>query len=334
MRIFLSYASEDRQLAEAVTLALSGDGHEVFFDRSGLPPGGNYHERIRAAVGCSELIVFLITPRSIAKGSYALTELAYAQARWAHPKHHVLPVRLEDVPWEELPPYLKAVTVLEPTGNVEAAVLTAVAGLERIAGTPNSADHSEVTASGDRSRRRDATRVTVPLLVALVGALGVVAAAFISSRKPTEPPRWTATIEDCYVERAPVTVDEYLARTNSKEAAAEKRLGYSSERLTVRGRVVGFRVHFNGLPQERYHVFFRMFDSETGDRIRVFEDEDVPLVTLRQDSPEDAFRDILWFEPSKSGTEPRKGLTVQLEVRSKRFNQPMAQCDTPVFSLQ
>ena len=33
MRIFISYASEDRRQVEEVALALLADGHEVFFDR-------------------------------------------------------------------------------------------------------------------------------------------------------------------------------------------------------------------------------------------------------------------------------------------------------------
>jgi hypothetical protein len=133
MRIFLSYASEDRSLAEAVSVALSAAGHAVFFDRTSLPPGGNYHERIRDAVMGSDLVIFLITPTSIGRGSYALTELGYAQAQWKDPTNHVLPVRVKDVSLDLIPPYLKAVTILEPTGNQVAAILTAVKQLHESA---------------------------------------------------------------------------------------------------------------------------------------------------------------------------------------------------------
>lgn len=50
MKFFLSYASEDRPLAEEIQLALAGAGHEVFFDRESLPAGGDYHARIKASV--------------------------------------------------------------------------------------------------------------------------------------------------------------------------------------------------------------------------------------------------------------------------------------------
>ena len=74
MKIFLSYASEDRPHAEEIQLALAGAGHEVFFDRESLPAGGDYHTRIKASVDAAELFVFLISPHSVAPGGYALTE--------------------------------------------------------------------------------------------------------------------------------------------------------------------------------------------------------------------------------------------------------------------
>lgn len=130
MRIFVSYASENRELADQVHLALTGRGHTVFFDRDSLPPGGDYHERIRAILEQSDVFVFLISPNSVSPGSYALTELKYARDKWPHPKGAVLPVIVQQVPWESIPSYLKAVTVLEPEGNVPAEVLLAVSGLE------------------------------------------------------------------------------------------------------------------------------------------------------------------------------------------------------------
>ena len=42
MIVFLSYASENRDIAEQVNLALTGAGHKVFFDRDSLPAGDDY----------------------------------------------------------------------------------------------------------------------------------------------------------------------------------------------------------------------------------------------------------------------------------------------------
>lgn len=128
-QIFISFASEDRELADQIHLALIGAGHRVFFDRESLLPAGDYHEEIQHAVEASDVFVFLVSVNSLAAGSYALTELKYARKKWEHPANHVLPVMVGPVDWNALPPYLKAVTVLEPEGNTPAEVRQAVQGL-------------------------------------------------------------------------------------------------------------------------------------------------------------------------------------------------------------
>jgi tetratricopeptide (TPR) repeat protein len=123
MRIFLSYASEDKDSAEQVYLALIPAGHQVFFDRAKLPPGGDFNSRIRQAVRESDLLIFLISPHSVARSSYALTELSFARDKWPHPLKSVLPVMLRETEFGSIPNYLKAITVLEPQGNVAAEVV-------------------------------------------------------------------------------------------------------------------------------------------------------------------------------------------------------------------
>jgi hypothetical protein len=122
MIIFLSYSSDRRDLAEQVKLALAGSGHKVFFDRDSLPAGDEYHFRIRKAVEDSDAFVFLISPKSVAPGCYALTELKYAKQKWPDPRQRVLPVMIERTAYDQIPNYLKAVTVLEPEGNIPAEV--------------------------------------------------------------------------------------------------------------------------------------------------------------------------------------------------------------------
>jgi TIR domain len=123
MRIFLSYASEDKDSAEQLYLALIASGHQVFFDRATLPPGGDFNSRIRQAVRESDLLIFLISPHSVARSSYALTELSFARDKWPHPLKSVLPVMLRETAFGSIPNYLKAITVLEPQGNVAAEVV-------------------------------------------------------------------------------------------------------------------------------------------------------------------------------------------------------------------
>ena len=122
MRIFLSYASQDHEQAKSVYLALRDQGHTVFFDRADLPAGEEYHNRIRAAVEKSNLLVILITPDAIDSGSYTLTELAIAEKA----SIKILPVMLRRSDIEKLPASIKAVTFLETDGSLPGAVAAEV----------------------------------------------------------------------------------------------------------------------------------------------------------------------------------------------------------------
>ena len=126
MRIFLSHASEDRQAAESIALALREQGIQVFFDRTDLPPGESFDARIRQAVQRADLLIFLLSPYAIDAGSYTLNELAIAQSVWPSPDRRVLPVVLGETPLDQIPPYLRAVTLFQPEGNITAAVAEAV----------------------------------------------------------------------------------------------------------------------------------------------------------------------------------------------------------------
>lgn len=126
MRVFLSYASQDRTRAEEISLALEGRGHDVFFDRSDLEAGEDYHAVIHDRIRRADQFIFLISPRSVRPTAYTLTELRFARERWPHPKHNVLPVLIEPTPLEDVPAYLRGVTILEPEGNVAAEVVAHV----------------------------------------------------------------------------------------------------------------------------------------------------------------------------------------------------------------
>jgi hypothetical protein len=127
--IFLSYPSELAETAASLELSLTADGYAVFRDRSALPPGESFDARIRAAVEDSDLFVFLISPASVSPGRYTLTELKFAEQRWRQPAGRVLPVLVEATPKESIPAYLRAVTILEPKGNLVAEVAAEVARL-------------------------------------------------------------------------------------------------------------------------------------------------------------------------------------------------------------
>ena len=127
MNIFVSYASERRTVADSISVKLRGEGHTVFFDKDDLPPAESYDASIRKAITDCDLFVFLISPESIAKSSYALTELGFARDKWKSPVGRVLPVVISETKIEDIPPYLSAVTIFTPQGNLVAEVLAEVA---------------------------------------------------------------------------------------------------------------------------------------------------------------------------------------------------------------
>lgn len=157
MKLFLSYPSAQRPLAERLMLALEGEGHDVFMDRTDLKAGEAFHQRLREAIEGAQAMIFLVTPESVGAGSYALTELGLAQRQWRHPAGRVLPVMVAATPIAALPAYLSAVTVLAPRGELVAEVVAAVA---------------ELAAAGPGRRRR--------WIVGAAVAAGVVAIAGVA----------------------------------------------------------------------------------------------------------------------------------------------------------
>lgn len=131
MKIFVSYPSDQRELAERLRLALEGEGHDVFTDRAELKEGEPFHEPLREAIDAADAMVFIVTPRAVAPGSYALSELDLAQRQWRTPGGRVLPVLAEPTPLAALPPYLRSVTLLQPRGDLVAETVAAVARMRR-----------------------------------------------------------------------------------------------------------------------------------------------------------------------------------------------------------
>jgi hypothetical protein len=131
MKIFISYAREQRALADSLSVRLHQEGHNTFLDITNLPPGEGYDASIRASIESADLFIFLISPSSVRPGAYALTELDIVRKRWPNPSGRVLPVMIEPTPMKTVPPYLTTVTVLQPPGNVEADVLSHVQRIAR-----------------------------------------------------------------------------------------------------------------------------------------------------------------------------------------------------------
>lgn len=128
-QLFVCHANENKADAIKIALSLRSRGFKVFLDENDCPPGQSYDERIQKAVNKSSVFIFLISPQSVQEGRYTLTELHFASQKWPNPHKSVLPVMVARTEFNALPDYLKAVTVLQPHGNLAAEVSAAVASL-------------------------------------------------------------------------------------------------------------------------------------------------------------------------------------------------------------
>ena len=159
MRLFLSYPSEFRSQVEEVATRLRAAGHRVFFGPEDLPSGESFDDRIRRAIRQSDAFLCFLTPEFVAPGRYTLSELEIARRKWPSPTGHTLPVRARELPTETVPPYLRAVTILEPKANLAADVIAVLAGLKHrllpsIQNAPISGERLAGATPGSAARNR------------------------------------------------------------------------------------------------------------------------------------------------------------------------------------
>ena len=69
MKIFLSYASEQSELAKEIALALRAENHAVFFDRSSLPPANlttrTFARRSKIVNSSFSSLALTLSPRAV-----------------------------------------------------------------------------------------------------------------------------------------------------------------------------------------------------------------------------------------------------------------------------
>ena len=129
MKVFVSHAAEQRSDADRLAIALRARRHTVFLDANDLPPGGDYQSRIQQAIDSCDLFCFLISPQSVSAGRFPLSELGLVRRRWPDPTGRVVPIMVSKVPIDSVPAYLRAVSILEPQGDL---VADSLAGIEAL----------------------------------------------------------------------------------------------------------------------------------------------------------------------------------------------------------
>jgi len=108
-RIYISYTSADREVANELAGGLTDKGHEVLMDVDTLVPGQNWRAVLTDALQSSEVFVSLLTENSTSS-QYVLTELGAARAfMQSSKKMLVIPVVFEGI---EIPSVISDIQVL------------------------------------------------------------------------------------------------------------------------------------------------------------------------------------------------------------------------------
>lgn len=119
VRVFLSCAAEEVELKERIAAALRSEGHRVSFGVAEDDAENAVHAKIRRTLRRSHAMVFLISPRAVAKDSHARMELDIVEGEWASPAERLIPVMAEETPSEDLPPFLRELKVIRSNAKAE-----------------------------------------------------------------------------------------------------------------------------------------------------------------------------------------------------------------------
>lgn len=168
MKIFISHSHVQAADADALALALRGAGHDAVLDRDLVKGGDEYNVGLRAALQAADLFIFMISPDSVRKDCYALSEIQFARQRWPSPFGNVLAVMWKPTPMDDIPEYVQAPSILHPAGN---AVAETVARVSDIAAK---LDEEVATAAAQRLRQRRLHVIGLSAVFAIAGLIGAV----------------------------------------------------------------------------------------------------------------------------------------------------------------
>jgi hypothetical protein len=119
--VFISYTSEDIDIARRVAEALQGAGIEVWWDKWCISSGDSLRQKIDEGIGGCTHFLALLTPRSIKK-PWVNQEMDAGLIRKLNDQCRFLPVRHE-LPASELPPLLSGIASASITTDADIAQL-------------------------------------------------------------------------------------------------------------------------------------------------------------------------------------------------------------------
>src|SRR2546430_3683865 len=101
--VFISYSRADGDFVRRLCERLKARGKEVWVDFRDIPPASRWADELKGAIEASDAFAFVISRASV-RSTECRKELGYA----VELNKRILPVRLRDVPQDELPDPLSA----------------------------------------------------------------------------------------------------------------------------------------------------------------------------------------------------------------------------------
>jgi len=194
-RLFLSYASQDRAIADALCLALEKAGFPCWMAPRDVPPGHSYAATIVEAINDCRMLV-LVLSRSAAASPHVLREVERASSK----QRPILPIRCDDA---ELTPdleyFISTNQWIDASGGpVERILPTLIESVRRggraagISPRPSPPPATTVIPPPESTGKRDARSQWPKVVLSLAGMLMALAFAFGDRLLPARHARASA----------------------------------------------------------------------------------------------------------------------------------------------
>lgn len=128
MKVFISYACEDKEIARKLSRSLEEAGFEVWLDENNILPGDNWAEKVSQALKESQAMVVLVSPAAM-DSKWVRHEIEFALGAKEY-SGRLVPVFVgspDRIPRDRLPWILRRLRGIELTDQAEDETLREVA---------------------------------------------------------------------------------------------------------------------------------------------------------------------------------------------------------------
>jgi hypothetical protein len=133
LRVFLSYSSSDKAIADRIDAALREAGYETFYDQPTVSPGGKWIEQVQQAIDDTlerGIILVLVSENSM-RSRWVNEELSYALSRPGAYAGQIIPVLIP--PAAPMPEPLAAIQALDMRQDLDQAIEQLLSTLQKLA---------------------------------------------------------------------------------------------------------------------------------------------------------------------------------------------------------